>query len=1048
MGRKSCSTYMTAKKATAARENINKYAWARDEIYNKYIKTADLYTDRLEKLYNLIHSEGVPRSVCVGAEGDPDIYKCRYCGKDLSENFGGGLWKSDPLNEPWKIQCPVCGRKFPSNDFEGFYKLGLDEYGRFDASRAHKKNDELVKKGEEGFLVNKLYPEAEEKFGDKNWGVDDGLGYVTGRVYENGVKERHTYIAQFAHYGLWYTNSMSAYKTQGVIMEAVNSCANAYFFTGELKYGRIAAILLDRIADFYREYDISIYGMDVWNSHGGSNLGKLVGCIWETFNARDMAIAYDMVYDVYEDSFVLDYLKNKSESIRMVNPKNSAADIRYNIEERLLVTIFEGIKDASIMGNFGFPQMANAVAAVVLDDEVRTKEWLDYLLAPGWKRERPCLGGGIAETLIELVDADGQGNEASGYNNSWHRMLIDIAEVLEDYSGYDAANLYKNPKFLQMFYSTLPLISLDYSPQIGDNSACQEYVHWMSVKVCENGFRVLRDPVFAQALYLLNGNTSKGLHYGITTENPERLCQEVQAVIDKYGELDLESAQMSGFGYAILRRGKGRMSAENENRSDVWMYFGSNTGHGHRDSLNLGMTAYGLNFLPELGYPEKTGFQPNRLQWIRTTLSHNTVMVSGKEQSVSYEKRGTTLHFDDCGKVKLFDVDAKSVYPETHEYRRTVLSIGINERDSYIVDLFRVDGGDSHLYSLHAASDNIKAVKGAKLIPQTDENGKYIGSYAGADVPFGKDPNSPAEWEYETVYPRGYTWTENVDSAASVPDKVEIDFEICDFRNHLKNKRKLGLSAVFLNSGNRGGKISLATVDAYPPRNASNRDIGKLKYVFLKNEGKDIKTVFTTVFEPYCDEKRIASVCELPMLPEGDNNCRAIKVMHKSGRCDYIMYSADNTTQYIISDEKMSISFRGFAGVYTVENGKNTYRYICDGDVLDGKIGELSAICGTVRNFTHTHSEENEIVFEADCELPEKVLKNLIGRIAVVDNGNEARNGAYTIKGVSRVGRMITLNIGRTTLIRSFKETMKPEKGYVYNISVGQRIRIPLSYEA
>ncbi len=831
-------------------------------------------------------------------------------------------------------------------------------------------------------------------------------------------------------------------------MEAVNSCANAYFFTGELKYGRIAAVLLDRIADFYPEYDISIYGMNVWNSHGGSNLGKLVGCIWETFNARDMAIAYDMVYDVYEDAFVLDYLKNKSESIKMVNPKNTAADIRYNIEERLLATIFEGIKDASIMGNFGFPQMANAVSAVVLDDDVRTKEWLDYLMAPGWKRERPCLGGGIDETLIELVDADGQGNEASGYNNAWHRMLIDIAEVLEDYSGYDAANLYKNPKFLQMFYSNLPLISLDYSPQIGDNSSCQEYVHWITAKVAENGFRVLRDPVFAQVLYLLNGNSSKGLHYGITAEAPERLEQEVQAVIDKYGELDLKSAHMSGFGYAILRNGKGRMSAQNENRSDVWMYFGSNTGHGHRDSLNLGMTAYGLNFLPELGYPEKTGFQPNRLQWVRTTLSHNTVMVNGKEQRVSYEKRGTTLHFDDCERVKLFDVDAKSVYPETEEYRRSVLCIRINDRDSYIVDLFRVDGGNSHLYSLHAASDNIKAVKGVALIPQTDENGSYIGSYAGKKVPFGQDPNSPAEWEYETVYPRGYTWTENVDYTGSVPDKVEVDFEIRDFRNRLKNKKELGLSAIFLNSGNKGGKLSLAAVDAYPPKKAENKDIEKLKYVFLKNEGKDIKTVFTTVFEPYCEEKRIASVCELPMTPEGKNNCRAIKVVHKSGRCDYVMYSTDNTKEYAISDEDISISFRGFVGVYTVENGENTYRYICDGDILNGRMGEMPRICGVVRDFTHTHSEDNEIVFETDGEVSEKTLADLPGRVAIVDNGTDARNGAYTIKSVSRNGRFISLDIGRTTLIRRFKEKMKPEKGYIYNIAEGQRISIPLSYEA
>ena len=45
------------------------------------------------------------------------------------------------------------------------------------------------------------------------------------------------------------------------------------------------------------------------------------------------------------------------------------------------------------------------------------------------------------------------------------------------------------------------------------------------------------------------------------------------------------------------------------------------------------MSAFGLNLAPDLGYPEQTGSQPNRMEWVRTTLSHNTVVVNEKEHN-------------------------------------------------------------------------------------------------------------------------------------------------------------------------------------------------------------------------------------------------------------------------------------------------------------------------------------------------------------------------------------------------------------------------------
>ncbi len=1006
-------TYMTKQKAEIARENLAKFPQAREEIEKQHILSAERYVDKIDLLYDMVVAEGLPRSTCVGAEGDPEMYFCRYCGCDLGAKYEAAAWLHDPFENPWKIKCPDCGRLFPSNDFEGFYKLGLDEFGRFDRELAHKRNKELTEKGESGYLVNILYPEAEEKFGDKNWGVDDGFGYVTGRVYENGVVERHTYIAQYLHYGMWYTESMSSHRKRGVIMDALLSCANSYFYTGDIKYGRVAAILLDRIADFYPDYDISQYGDDVWNSDGGSNDGKTVGCIWETFNSRDFALCYDMVYDVYEDEFVLDFIRQKANVWKMRCKKETASDIRGNIEENLIREILRGVENCTIAGNFGFPQTSNAIAAIVLDDEVETKKWLEYLLAPGWSRNPPNLGGGIDEVLIDRIDADGQGDEASRYNAAWHKTLIDIADIIES---CPTADLYNNPKFLQMFFSNIPLMSYGYSPQIGDTSYLQSNEHWMSIKVAQKGFRVFGDIRFAQILYLLNGNTEKGLRDEITRKNPEKLESDVREVIEKYGEFVPESDIMTSFGFAALR----------EKERDVWMYFGSNGGHGHHDTLQIGMTAFGLNFMPDLGYPEKTGYQPNRLQWIRTTLSHNTATVDGNEQGVNMEIRGKVKHFDKSDNVGFIDVDASYVYPQCSEYRRQVVYIKVDEEKSYAVDFFRIKGGDSHLLSIHASSDVIYATKGLKLLPQTDDDGKYIGTYAGADVPFGPDPNSPADWVYDTVHPRGYTWCEHVEKDENPEKFAEVDFKISDFRNAFNAGENLHLCATMLDRA-VDGKREVAIVDAYPPRTGRNNDIERLKYVFRKVEGKNLENVFVTVLEPYKNERYIAEIKEL----ESDGDARALKITHKNGRVDYIICSTDGEI-HTVTDGERTITSSAAVKVLSFSGKEKAFEYSHGEKNVKGKI------CG----FTKDFSEKNEILIESDIN-PEE----LRGCIITVDNGAETRGGAYKILGAEKRGENIALDIGRVTLIRRFKNAMKPQDGYIYNIEEGQSFKIALTSE-
>jgi len=127
-------------------ENVEKYDWAREK-QKSVIASADRYVDHYEYIYDHIVGEGVPRGRQNGSQDDPEYYYCRYCGVDIATKYGAdGAYAYDinVLTHPWKVQCPDCKRLFPSNDFEEFYKLGLDEHGIFNVDRAHEKNNANV----------------------------------------------------------------------------------------------------------------------------------------------------------------------------------------------------------------------------------------------------------------------------------------------------------------------------------------------------------------------------------------------------------------------------------------------------------------------------------------------------------------------------------------------------------------------------------------------------------------------------------------------------------------------------------------------------------------------------------------------------------------------------------------------------------------------------------------------------------------------------------------------------------------------------------------
>ena len=954
-------TYYTYAMREAARKNAAKYSWASEEV-KAAKKSAEYYVENFEKLYNNIAYEGIPRSRQIGLTNDPDYRYCRYCQSDIATKYGnksgGSAYKINLYTRPWKVQCPDCKRLFPSNDFEGLYKLTISKNnGIYNPEVARRLNAENVANGGKDYLKNELYPEALEKFGDANWGVDDGFGYKPGRVYSNGVEERHTWIAYYVHES-W--SSMS---------KAIQALSKAYVYTDDKKYGVPGAILVDRIADVFPSFDYLKYGKTWLVAHGSTGYGKIMGRINDCQYTQVWCEGADAFYPMYSDPSVIEYISQKAKEQGLKNPKNSAKLIWKNIEDGLLRETFKACKASQIYGNYGQQQTTLASAALVLDNDKESREMIDWAFQPGGRvrsgGKEWCDGGNLSIQFVDEVDRDGMGNEsAPNYNYSWLTRLFDLANTLDKYSSDPKYNLYKYPKFAKMFTAYAPLvIAGSQTAQIADTGSTANTVYVDGLDTIIDGFNHLKDTslgkTLAKYIYRRNGYTVDGLRYGIFSNDPESIQKEITDRLDENN--DAVSEMMPAYGFSILRSGvkRGEGASSVNNLQDFWIYFGrTSASHSHFDALNLGIEAFGLNMAPEIGYPELTGANPNRLQWVRQTISHNTVVVDEKGQNAEMI-HGTPMHFDDSGDIKVMDIDAPKAYRSASIYRRTVVTVKATPDVSYGVDFFRVKGGKVHTYSFHSQSNSISETSGLNLVPQVDASGNYVGTYAGTDSVFGEDPYTA---KGSLKFAPGYTWLKNVDRAADV-GKYSVDFNVTDFRHAINDAKGLHMRMTMLNDFKLN---EVAIADGYVTRTSLNIQMpDTLKYVLAKRTGSNLDSLFTTVYEPYRNTRYLSDMEAVSItVKDGkekkDDVAKAVKVTHTSGRIDYVVYATNNEVTYTVSDGEKSFDFRGIVGVYSVNKyGKVICKYVNDGDIIGDDSELLKAYSGVVSDFTKNINFEN-----------------------------------------------------------------------------------------
>ncbi len=748
----------------------------------------------------------------------------------------GGAWKIDPFERPWKVRCAIGGEEYPSNDFAAY----------------HLTKDPTLLTGD--------HP-------------DDGLGW--------DPKDGRKKFWFAAHY---------CFQLYHQIMDALRDLSRAYLITGDPRFGRKGAILLNRLAERFPTMDHaaqSWYGLEYLKNY----TGRFLYAVTESFHIALYAEAYEnLLPALLSDPEVHAFTGRGPEAL--------VAHVEENLVRQSIRDIWEG----KIRGNYGLHQASAVRALVALDDPKFTAWALDNLRNyTGVGPETAVWAYGVegwGHALDNFLFRDGVSFEvAVGYSvGCWTRYLLDTDLTLrrlgdrlpEEY----IRPLGSWPRRLACHNGAMPAIAdtgyaTTYPPL--DASALQRFL------------RGYAWPEYARALL------DRGVFGDACFTDFEDLFEEPLAKEDlerRAGDLSSwpeKSDNLGGVGFAVLRSGRG----ENQ-LAAVLQYGHANAGHAHHDRLNLEVLAGGVKVVPDTGYPTHAAEHPDPPAWEKNTVSHVTVVVNERRQDTA--DAGTLVRFAGTPRLQHIEVSSDRAYRDAQVYRRAVTLLDLAPDLQVLVDLFRVRGGWAHDYSLHGF-DAPFSLAGLNLRPQEG------GTLAGPEVPFRKLYDDP-ELEAHAKLP-GPPGTNGKRSFSTYRGSG------FSYLTRVSRGEQTGPFSADWNDGRIGLRVSIPagvaqeviTADGAPPNKPGNPE--RLKYLLLRNRGdrqkQDLHSLFALVCEAYRGSPKILDIERLDADREG---AIALRIAWPGGTC-YLASALDEDTPCAFSG---GLTLQGGLGALSLDS--------------------------------------------------------------------------------------------------------------------------------
>lgn len=674
----------------------------------------------------------------------------------------------------------------------------------------------------------------------------------------------------------YFIGCYNSYVAQTITLKALDVLSNAYAITGDEKYARAAAALFDALAYVYPTCTTG--SIDYPNAPGGrfERTQYQVARV-QVFFAR----YYDLLYN--------------SPSMSQTSAYGDTPVGRH-VEANVLRNGAAYCMEQISTGRYGLTNGAAdylrciLAAGLLLD----IAEYVDYGLNGPYS---------IFNFLGNNLDRDGQYYETSaGYSGHALNLYMDTAEMLANYRSDKhpgGINLYSHPKLSRaLVYSHLDILCAGHQPRYGDWAP--DTAKFETEPFCTSAY------VGAERLYrradteesrrkwaaMLNEVCSGDVE-AVRVNGPKYLgnwllyhADPVEEAAPGEGYDFSRSIVLDSKGMAILRAGSG------VNGRAAFMRYGPSVCHGHRDDLNLNFFALGRELTYDLGY--SLGSAHVQTGWAKQTASHNLVVVNEKSQITG--PTGGSLHLfvhSDGARVTEASSDASYRGEGVSLYRRTLALIDSGGDGSYLVDIFRVQGGHQHDLMWHALGDGL-SIEGAELGEEEP------GSLAGPDIEWGSKIGPDGDIIGEVA--RGPYWT--------APPGNGFGFLYGVRRGPVHGP----CAAVWDLDPDAGESLRIDLLPQSDAELLTAEGPGILpnkphaRYALLRRNGADLESSFASVLQPVRETNPVVRVRRLP-VDDDSGSPVGVEVSLAGGRTDCILSALDGSTAHEFDGFSLSGQF-------------------------------------------------------------------------------------------------------------------------------------------
>ena len=765
-----------------AADNIKRHAWAR-ELYSEMVEMADHFADRTPAWIDTMIPSLTPLHVygtfCPVCEGD---------------NTWGMIWD---YKDPEKLTCCHCGVVMTDQTHAEEGEMILPRSGQTLTyyMRPEEKASPEFKTGQEAFF----------------W-----AGRPVHTSFTGAIRQKKTHL----------------------MPQVARNLAILYHMTGQDRFARASAAVLNRFAEVYPHYVFH----DYWNTF--MDCDPLYAC---ELMARDSGIA------PYEVNVCSDQAaKSGMKSGRYIQTfwgcgRMTAGGVHH--EGSLIVLLAEAMdllwdaKDRNGSPFVSEVQREKFVRDVVVEGLFTFTHWegVNNKVA-GCRVGEVALGrflgqpeyvhrgvAGFEPYLTGFFNFDGSTNEGSGYylyavHNVWG--LPEAARGYSDPKSYrkkdrfDNLDLYDPNGIYHTVLKARTLMTLPDGRIPHTADAHRGPAGWPGPEWIHNLGLVRLGEAFAPFV-----NGAAGDAFALFNRPARLKAAGAPAVKDRF---------FPGWLLAIFNTGFELMFQKDlSGTASFLMNFYPPKGHDHPDALNIMMFAEGVEVLSDLGY---IGDHPLNAS-IRSTLKHNLVIIDEKDQLPrGIRPPGNVRLLAASANVKAIAADCRA-YAEAEVYRRQCVMVHRGSGPAYLVDCFGVLGGRVHDYAIHG--------EGQMTVAPTGADGKKVVLRAakgvvGGDIESLRSGATPGAWSA--------AWTENEMS-------MRVQF---------------------------ASRTDSARVGQGPGQR-DHSEIGKRNdYLFARCKSKPGGNSFVTVIDHYRDQPDITAV-EALVLPEDASGPYAIQVSRKGG---------------------------------------------------------------------------------------------------------------------------------------------------------------------